>query len=43
MSTPTQDSRQRFIAWFDKWWAGDDPEDQQSVPSTGDWIDVFAL
>lgn len=29
--------RQAFLAWFARYWAGDDPDDPNPVPSTGDW------
>ena len=33
---PTQE-RARFEAWFNAYWAGDDPEDPCPVPLSGDW------
>lgn len=40
-STPAQaerDSWKAFETWFAKYWAGDDPEDPNPVPFTGDWL-----
>jgi hypothetical protein len=35
--TPADLHRAEFNAWFDKYWEGDDPEDPNPVPFTGDW------